>query len=108
MSYKPYLSFDPEANSVPLEKIGPHNAGRWFEVNKGQTYDIEILIGDDQGGGFYATLLYEEKGANYPKQPDGSPFYPVFELDDSLMPPGSNPPFPEKSEKVFEGMKPGM
>ena len=102
------LSFDPEANSVPLEKIGRLNAGRWFEVNKGQTYDIEILIGDDPGGAFYATLLYEEKGVIYPKRPDGSPFYPVFELDNSPMPPGSNPPFPEKSEKVFEGMKPGL
>ena len=106
------LSFDPEANSVPLEKIGILNAGRWFEVNKGQTYDIEILIGDDPGGAFYATLLYEEKGVIYPKRPDGSPFYPVFELDNSPMPPGSfdpnNPPFPEKSEKVFEGMKPRM
>lgn len=102
------MSFDPAANSVPLEKIGPLNAGRWFELKKGQPYDIENLIGDDQGGSFYATLLYEEKGVIYPKRPDGSPFYPVFELDDSLMPPGSNPPFPEKSEKVFEGMKPGM
>ena len=112
MSNKPYLSFDPEANSVPLEKIGPLNVGRWFELKKGQPYDIENLIGDDQGGSFYATLLYEEKGANYPKRPDGSSFYPVFELDNSPMPPGSfdpnNPPFPEKSEKVFEGMKPGM
>jgi len=103
---------DPSANSVPLERLGPFIAGKWFEVNKGQTYDIEILIGDDPGGAFYAYLVYEEKGVVYPKRRDGSPSYPVFELDGSPMPPGSfdpnNPPFPEKSERVFEGMKPGL
>ena len=119
-------SLDPSANSNPPEKLGSAcggyrfkrqswqlDAGKWFDVSKGQTFDIEILIGDDQGGSFAAYLLYEEKGAIYPKRPDGSAFvYPVFELDGSPMPPvtfnNSNPPIHVTSEKVFEGMKPGL
>lgn len=119
-------SLDPSANSNPPEKLGSAcgdyrfkgqswqlDAGKWFDVSKGQTFDIEILIGDDGGGGFSAFLFYEEKGAIYPKRPDGSAFvYPVFELDGSPMPPvtfnNSNPPIHVTSEQVFEGMKPGL
>jgi hypothetical protein len=119
-------SLDPSANSNPPEKLGSAcggyrfkgqswqlDAGKWFDVSKGQTFDIEILIGDDQGGSFAAYLFYEEKGAIYPKRPDGSAFvYPVFELDGSPMPPvtfnNSNPPIHATSEKVFEGIKPGL
>ena len=119
-------SLDPSANSNPPEKLGSAcggyrfkgqswqlDAGKWFDVSNGQTFDIEILIGDDQGGSFAAYLFYEEKGAIYPKRPDGSAFvYPVFELDGSPMPPvtfnNSNPPIHATSEKVFEGMKPGL
>ena len=114
---------DPSANSNPPEKLGlacaPLNgwsleAGQWFNVNQGQTFDIEILTGDAGGGLFSAFLFYEEKGATYPRRPDGSAFvYPILEFDGSPMPEINkpnpfNPPFPAKSERAFEGMKAGL
>ena len=113
---------DPAANSNPPELLGlacaPHHgwsleAGQWFNVNQGQTFDIEILTGDAGGGAFSAFLFYEEKGATYPRRPDGSGFvYPILEFDGSPMPAINkpnpfNPPFPATSERAFEGMKSG-
>ena len=113
---------DPSANSNPPEFLGQAccpprgwelEAGQWFNVNQGQTFDIEILTGDAGGGGFSAFLFYEEKGATYPRRPDGSAFvYPILEFDGSPMPAINkpnpfNPPFPAKSERAFEGMKSG-
>jgi hypothetical protein len=114
---------DSSANSNPPEFLGKAcnpfpgwelEAGQWFNVNQGQTFDIEILTGDAGGGRFSAFLFYEEKGATYPRRPDGSAFvYPILEFDGSPMPEINkpnplNPPFPAKSERAFEGMKPGM
>jgi hypothetical protein len=114
---------DPSANSNPPELMGsacaPYHgwslvAGQWFNVNQGQTFDIEILTGDAGGGLFSAFLFYEERGATYPRRPDGSAFvYPILEFDGSPMPEINkpnpfNPPFPAKSERAFEGMKAGL
>jgi|GEM_PF-1149945 len=112
-------AIDPSANSNPQELLGMAcsdgwqlKAGQWFTANQGQTFNIEIIAGDAEGGLFSAFLFVEEKGASYPKRLDGSGLiYPLLELDNQPMPPISNPdprynpPFPEKSERLFEGMK---
>ena len=114
---------DPAANSNPPERLGSAcavgggwslEAGQWFNVNQGQTFNIEMLTGDAGGGQFSAFLFYEEKGATYPRRPDGSAFvYPILEFDGSPMPAINkpnpfNPPFPATSERAFEGVKAGM
>jgi hypothetical protein len=123
---------DPSANSNPPERLGSAcappsggrrqapvdrfwlEAGQWFNVDQGDKLKIEILTGDAGGGFFSAFLFYEEKGATYPRRPDGSAFvYPILEFDGSPMPAINkpnpfNPPFPAKSERAFEGMKAGL
>jgi hypothetical protein len=112
---------DPSCNSNPPELLGPAcapgwqlKAGKWFQVNQGQSYDIEILVGDAAGGLFSAYLFYEEKGATYPKRPDGSGLiYPLFDLENSPMPPilkpsPLNPPFLDKAPQIFQGVKGGI
>lgn len=112
-------AIDPSFNSNPQELLGMAcadgwqlKAGQWFTTNQGQTFNIEIIAGDAEGGLFSAFLFVEEKGASYPMRPDGSGrIYPLLELDNQPMPPipnpdpRYNPPFPEKSERLFEGMK---
>jgi hypothetical protein len=50
-------------------------------VQQGQTYDIEVMIGEEPGGYFCAHLLWEQEGANYEKDhKSGNPRLPIFQL----------------------------
>lgn len=76
--------------------IGGMAIGPEFEVKEGETYPIEIMIGEIPGGFFSVSLLIEEIGANYEKDPGGSPILPLFRLDNSQPSPdlkGEAPPF---------------
>ncbi|MES2659299.1 MAG: hypothetical protein V4689_11835 [Verrucomicrobiota bacterium] len=76
--------------------IGGLAVGPEFEVREGQTYPIEILVGEIPGGFFSVSLLIEEIGASYQKDPGGAPILPLFRLDNSVPDPalqGEAPPF---------------
>ncbi len=66
------------------QDIGGMAVGPEFEVRDGQTCPIEILIGEIPGGYFSVSLLIEEIGATYQKDPAGFPILPLFRLDNSL------------------------
>lgn len=68
--------------------------GMEFDAQEGTSYPIEILIGETPGGLFFGYLLIEEVGAQYQKDPSGSPILPIFRLDNqppTVVKPG--PPF---------------
>ena len=78
------------------QHIGGMAVGPEFDAKVGQTYPIEIMIGEIPGGSFGVSLLIEEIGVNYQKDPSGSPILPLFRLDSSLPSPdlkGEAPPF---------------
>lgn len=78
------------------QNIGGMAIGPEFDAKAGQTYPIEILIGEIPGGSFGVSLLIEEMGVNYQKDPGGAPILPLFRLDHSLPNPdlkGEAPPF---------------
>ncbi|MES2920823.1 MAG: hypothetical protein V4819_04725 [Verrucomicrobiota bacterium] len=78
------------------KNIGGFAVGPEFEAKEGQTYPIEILIGEIPGGYFNVSLLIEEVGATYQKDPGGSPILPLFRVDPSLPNPdtkGEAPPY---------------
>ena len=52
----------------------------------GNFYDMEILIGEQPGGEFFADLLIEKDGATYEKESHGSPILPIFRVADGKMP----------------------
>lgn len=52
----------------------------------GNFYDMEILIGEQPGGEFFADLLVEKDGATYEKESHGSPILPIFRVADGKMP----------------------
>jgi hypothetical protein len=90
------------------KNIGGFAVGPEFEAKAGQTYPIEILIGEIPGGYFNVSLLIEEIGVNYEKDPGGSPILPLFRVDPSLPNPdlkGEAPPFDPNGPvwKVVEG-----
>ncbi|MGI8431587.1 MAG: hypothetical protein ACR2MW_04755 [Chthoniobacterales bacterium] len=61
----------------------------------GNFYDMEILIGEQPGGEFFADLLIEKDGAKYEKEGHGSPVLPIFRVADGKMPAlKSNQPIP--------------
>jgi len=69
------------------DNIGGMAVGPEFQVREGQSYPIEILIGEIPGGYFGVSLLIEEIGATYEKASTGAPILPLFRLDNSLPDP---------------------
>jgi len=56
--------FPPGASS----RTGPWlNAGTWIPMRKGEAVPMEVILGENPGGRFYAYLLIEEKGVQYEK-----------------------------------------
>ena len=60
--------------------------GPAVSVSVGNFYDMEILIGEQPGGEFFADLLIEKDGATYQKESHGSPVLPIFRVADAKMP----------------------
>ncbi len=54
--------------------------GDRIDVNAGDPYDIEILIGEQPGGETCAFLMLEKEGANYAKDSKGNPVLPIFKM----------------------------
>jgi hypothetical protein len=71
----------------------PFVKGEAFEVEKGRSYPIEILIGERPGGAMHFFLLIEKQGTSYEKKgPD--PILPIFRMVEGPPPPPSSfPPF---------------
>jgi hypothetical protein len=71
--------------SVPL--VG----GKWFDLSAGQSYEIQIILGDEGFGGHISSfLLIQEKGKTYPSRPDDpkAQLLPIFKVDaNSPLPP---------------------
>jgi hypothetical protein len=50
------------------------------QVNAGESYPMEVLIGEWPGGDFKAWLLIEKEGVQYEKDTKGNPILPIFKL----------------------------
>ena len=57
-----------------------YRIGDWFELKPGEPVKMEVLVGEKPGGGFYAMLMVEEEGVEYPERniATGGPLLPVF------------------------------
>jgi hypothetical protein len=53
--------------------------GDWFEMKAGEPVDMEVLFGEQPGGGFKAMLVVQEEGVEYPdREKVGGPLLPIF------------------------------
>jgi hypothetical protein len=59
--------------------------GEPFQVNSGESYPMEVLIGEWSGIDFKAWLMLEKDGVQYEKDAKGSPILPIFKLRDSTV-----------------------
>lgn len=82
--------------------------GAAFKAEKGQFYDLDILIGEQPGGLFYASVLIEEAGATYEKDAKGNPILPIFRVADELPSTEGNPSYPPhaKNGPIWEVQAP--
>jgi hypothetical protein len=60
--------------------------GDKIEMRAGDSYPIEVLIGEQPGGRMFATLLIEKEGVTYEKDSKGNPILPAFRMSDSKLP----------------------
>jgi hypothetical protein len=87
--------------------------GEPFQVNGGQSYPMEIVMGEWPGGDFKAWLLIEKDGVQYEKDAKGNPILPIFKLaaGEVTRSGGEAPPFAKqgpvwKAEKAKETASP--
>jgi hypothetical protein len=60
--------------------------GEGVALTAGNFTDIDILIGEEPGGEFFADLLVEKEGVSYEKDSRGNPILPPFALANVKMP----------------------
>ena len=76
------------------------------QVNGGESYPMEVLIGEWPGGDFKAWLMIEKEGVQYEKDAKGSPMLPIFKLSESTVAhPGSEAPVFAKSGPIWKAEK---
>jgi hypothetical protein len=77
------------------------------QVTGGQSYPMEILIGEWPGGDFKAFLMIEKEGVQYEKDAKGNPILPIFKVAASAAPSGgSEAPVFAKNGPVWKAEKP--
>ena len=88
-NWKPLANYAYDFTTIPngLAK------GDAIHVEAGQSYPMEVLIGEQPGGEGFATLLQEVDGVTYDKDSHGSPILPVFRMAD-VKPAASTPDAP--------------
>ncbi len=71
--------------------------GDAIRVRAGQSYDLEVLLGEQPGGLVFACLMMEKEGETYERDARGNPILPPFRVADAAMPALENgqtlPPF---------------
>ena len=81
--------------------------GDAFQVTAGESYPMEVLIGEWPGGDFKAWLLLEKDGVQYQKDSKGNPILPVFKLAASDIPkPAVEAPVFAKEGPVWKAERP--
>lgn len=84
--------------------------GKWFTVEAGQQYEIEILLGEQPGGYFCAHLFMEQEGATYKKDTKTDlPRLPIFQLAPGKPAKTQNlPPFAAEGGPIWKGTSPAQ
>ena len=69
--------------------------GDAIQVQAGQSYPMEVMIGEQPGGYDFATLLQEIEGVQYDKDKKGNPILPVFRMSNAKPASGADgKPYP--------------
>ena len=88
-NWKPLADYSYDFSKIPKGFA----KGDAIQVRAGESYPMEVLIGEQPGGEGFATLLQEIDGISYDKDSHGNPILPVFRMAD-LKPAASTPEAP--------------
>src|SRR5205807_6940761 len=76
------------------------------QVTGGQSYPMEILLGEWPGGDFKAFLMIEKDGVQYEKDAKGNPILPIFKIAASeVAHAGTEAPVFAKNATVWKAEK---
>ena len=93
-------------NRKGMEWYKGSGRGEPFQVTGGQSYPMEVMIGEWPGGDFKAWLQIEKEGVEYEKDSKGVPILPIFKLAPSeVARAGSEAPVFAKSGPVWKAEK---
>ena len=76
------------------------------QVTGGQSYPMEVLIGEWPGGDFKAYLMIQKEGVEYEKDAKGNPILPIFKVASGQPQSGGEAPVFAKSGPVWKAEKP--
>ncbi len=79
--------------------------GDWFKVQEGDILDLDILIGERPGGGFYARLWWEKQGVEYEKDREGHSILPYFRMSEKSLPESFRDSFPRTEGSPWLGVQ---
>ncbi len=79
------------AGQIYKTEYGSHPKGGFMrgeaiQVNADEWYDIDVVIGEQPGGFFWACLCIEEEGVRYKTDRAGMPLFPLFRLSAGKLP----------------------
>jgi hypothetical protein len=81
------------------DNYGQLREGILVSLTQGDPTDIDIIIGEEPGGNFNASLFVLRTGKTYPTNTAGEPLLPLFQLGAGTSPPGGiHPPISDKPE----------
>lgn len=109
-NWKPVADYDYGFSLIPKGFA----KGDAIQVQAGEFYPMEVLIGEQPGGSTFASLLIEKEGVDYKKDAKGNPILPVFRLTNTKLPDkGEFPPHTDdgpiwKAEKLSAGGGTGL
>ena len=98
-----------EETRVPVVGYKPTNivqlgglfVGRPMHLSAGIPIEIDVMIGEEPGGYSNYFLYVERDDATYDKQANGSPLWPIFQLDSTeIHPKGEKSLYPPFSDKM--------
>ena len=83
---KSYYFFDGLSSTKDSGEYAGCGIGEYFDVTAGNTYSMDILIGEWPGGYGKAWVLLQKEGAQFDKDSKGNPRLPIFNLANSGPP----------------------
>ena len=93
-------------NRKGMEWYKGSGRGEPFQVTGGQSYPMEVMIGEWPGGDFKAWLQIEKEGVEYEKDSKGVPILPIFKLAPSeVAHAGSEAPIFAKTGPIWKAEK---
>jgi len=88
---------------APGQAYRPLRLGEEFTFSPGESKDIDVIIGEQPGGKFYAALFALKVGETYPNDAKGQPELPLFQIGSDYKLPGGVYPSVNPTVEAWQG-----